>query len=953
MTRILKRLIVRNFRLFGDKERIFDFGGGFTEFIAGNYKGKSTLYYAIKIGLTGKIPSGMRRLGDQGAIHFPQLDDKNKAKKAQEKLNAEINIVLNNEPGENGRIFYEFDPSSDEIIIETTIPPRGKIKCYVNGIEWEKNNIRTVLKRLGINPENPLLFLEQGKATTLLSKGPIGLMESFEETLDSKETKENLDDALNSYLNTEEQYKNTRTRFYELERTLNKYEKEYERFKKFLDLNSELKRTQIEKLVKILNDTIISLESDKNDLTSIEDNNKEIYTENENLIKDLNKIRIEIAKYQNEKKVIEELKEKYQIELGQIRLKIDNYPEKLNKIDSILNEINKLRQLNIIELNNRLSILKETLSKSNYENEGIKNNISKIRTELKELKKGGLIGPSNSEKFLKILKQNEIKADLLINTLNIEPIPSDNIEKIKKLQYFESVLGTLRWSIVIYDFKDEFAKAVKIAKECFFNNYLIKINEGNNNLQKYSIVFDIINLNSKSLLIKKYIEKVIDEFEKKILKIEDYRLIKDMFGTRFFILKPGEFYLNKSERVKWLEKQEGVLTKNKKEMTKKIEQMEQEILEINEINEKIEKEEQLILEKEKLISEYKKNKARDIKIKKELEKNKNEIKNFEEMIEESRKKEYDINYKLENNQRILDNNNIKISDLRNQNNKLEIIIKNYNKFLRNVKENFKRPREISILNYIINEINENLKKLSNIDFEIKEKYFKTKGSYDDVIVAFEKIQDDLYKKIERVKKYQLEHKEFIEKVLKELNREFSKILTQIDFKGKIISKLYRKEKRKGLKVISEDPEIIMTPKTKYGLDLLIKEPNDTIFYPLFNEEGNVSIRHSGGKREILMLAFLLSIQRILKRFSSFYTLDEPTPHMDDKNTELFMKILGESENQIILFTPRPIPAEHVDEIISLIDNKIYKIDKKELKKIKISKDTNLNEYFYIRKGEIN
>jgi len=195
---VIKRVIIKNFRLFDENPRDFEFGGGFTQVIANNGKGKTSLWLAIKIGLTGDIPREMRIRSENGVIHYPQIDENFDSEELQKNLNAEIKIILNNQKENGVRPFHIIDNEMDEINIRTIINPSGAVKYYVNGLKWEKKTLREVLSNCSINPDNPFLFLEQNKTISLLERGPIGLLEALEDILDIKEIRDNLDNAQKS-----------------------------------------------------------------------------------------------------------------------------------------------------------------------------------------------------------------------------------------------------------------------------------------------------------------------------------------------------------------------------------------------------------------------------------------------------------------------------------------------------------------------------------------------------------------------------------------------------------------------------------------------------------------------------------------------------------------------------------------------------------------------------------
>lgn len=952
MNQIIKRIIIKNFRLFDDKPRIFEFEGGFTQIIANNGDGKTSLWLALKIGLTGNIPIKMGRLGEDGIIFFPKNDSKKESKEIQENTNSEIIIILNNSKKDGIRPFYLLDNEEDEIIIHTTIPPAGLVKYNVNGRNWKKSDLREVLNRLSINPDDPFLFLEQNKTTSLLEQGPLGLMEALEDTLNLKEIRENLDNALISYTDSQKSYSEIKKDVDRLKQEVEELGVEFDKLQKFKKISSIIENLENELTSRKFLDICLDISKYEKELDLNQENTNKIYKKNKNL-NELYKNLENILKEKNQQKnEISNLLQTLSISKG----KLENQKKKIEK-DLVNNKkeleyIKTLKEINREELDHKCEEIENDYllinSKIDRKTEFLKN----IEADLKILKKGKSIGPKSVQNFVDILKKSGINADLLINTIKIDKNFLDKENKLHSIQLLESILDNMRWAITIFGSIQDFNESIKLAKTHFINNLLILIDQQQEENNSKDLILEDIVFKIKYDKIHRFLEFLIEDFKENSIDYEE-GTIKEDFGLRFFKLNPKTLNIDRENRLKDLkQKQSDIKSKitNFKFKFKEINKSRVEISKkISEID-KIDEEPNLILELKENVNQKEKINQELIELDLNLKKSKNNLEDIEYEIknhnEERVKLEIEIthntselnklNEENKENTRLLNNLLSKHNDF--ENNKKEIIVK------------FPNPRKID---YLIEAINENRLELNNIgaiDKEAVKEYSSKNEAYINTSKTIFKANEDLQRKVEDVRKYQDEFKEFIDNLLKELQKHFSTILKRIDYDGRLSRKVFRYiGRRKELRRIEETPELILDNDTLYGINIEIKKPNENRFVKFFDSKGKVYQRHSGGQRALTMLAYLLAIQKAIGKTTVFYFLDEPTPQLDPLNTEFILKLFNEIDVQIILLTPKALPPDFFNEIIILIDQKIKKIPSKILKELNLSENTKFDTQLFIRK----
>jgi len=951
---IIKKVIVKNFRLFDEIPRIFEFGGGFSQVIAGNSKGKTSLWWALKIGLTGNIPRDIGRLTEKGIIYYPQIDDPKKAKEIQGKTKAEISIILNNEPINGVRPFLLLDSEEDEIVIHTIVPPTGRIKYYVNGNpKWDKIPLRRILNDLSINPNDPFQFLEQEKTTNLLEKGPIGLMDALEETLDIKEIREKLDDSLSSYQESKKAYQDIKSSLNKLQETIDILKVEYEKLKNYDTLNSEIKNLKEEIISRRYRDTydeILKIESEIEEFTTtindLTENNKR------------NSTKIEILQCFLERKInlkntLSNRKDLLNKNLGKFEEKKDLYPSLFRAIETKLNKIEELKKIDKNKLITSLDKLDKKILEMHSEINQKTGRLKELETGKKALKKGISIGPKSSEDFLKILKENGITAELIINTISLKgSIVNEN--QIELVQLFESILNSYRWGVVVFGSPQIFQKSIELAKLNFFNNFLINIQNDSNNNSFYPLNYKGLIFKIKYLQIKRCLESIIENFDKLQPSFEE-GLLKEWFGIRFFKLDPLTLNIDRENRLKNLEEKIKALEVEIKALKKIFNQekikknsIEKQISELKKINE----ESALFLKRKTLSDEKNETLVKISGILKELQELTPKLEKTEDITTDLKKQITLLEVDIDKSNSLLKNLSNKQINLSNKIITLKKEKQDFEKNSLKIITRIAKPRDLAFLNGYINELNAKIEKIGIPD-RVKIKQYHSKiDAYQITKQNLTKADEDLNKKIVNVKKYQEEFKEFIERSLKDLKKHFSRILKRINYNGDLKRKSYRFEgkRRKILKEIEETPETILDDETFYGIDIKFKKPRDKRLVNFFDTNGKVLKRHSGGQKSLITLAYLLAIQALMKRTTSFYVLDEPTPQLDDVNTAHILKLFGETNVQIILFTPKPLPPEYFDEIISIFDEGITKIPKNALELIKSSEDSELDNYIMIRKN---
>ncbi len=889
---------------------------------------------------------------ENGVIHYPQTEENIDSDELQKNLNAEIKIILNNEKEDGVRPFYIIDNEMDEINIRTIINPSGAVKYFVNGRNWKKKALREALSNCSINPDNPFLFLEQNKTISLLERGPIGLLEALEDILDIKEIRDNLDNAQESYYDSQKSYDQLYGEMNKLKLEVDNLKKEYDKDKKFQELNLKIKQLQ---------DEVVSSQY-KNICREVRENEKsieettykfnKIKIKNKELSESLDLLLNSLQQMENHNIELRNNEKEFNKQLFKIENNLERETKSFRDYSKQLEEINRLKKIDPEQIIRKKENLEEQYLTLNTKIEKKKDLMKSFDRDLKILEKGKSIGPEESQKFLKILEKKGIKSDLLINALSLNKAINLTLPQSEDIRMFESNINTFRWTIVVYGTQDEFQEAIDLAKNNHFNDFLI-----HQDIQKVgyqsNLQFHNISFKTKSYSVMKFLENVINDFNNQDIKLDE-GIINYHNSVKYFLLNPLTLTINREDLINRLKinkktcrNEINELTKEFKGIKRTIEDISKQINQLEAIKEesnlKLKISDSLKLQKE-LDEQIKTLQLEISNLKGEIDKSDKIIKN---LTEEKAKKELLLEQNSELVKSFFNKLNQFQKDFTNLNNKKEQLEKEKKDLILK----FLEPREINILKEFLSELNIELKEIGIINYDAVKEYELKNDAYHTILKKLLKADEDLNNKIIYLKKYQIEFKEFIEKILKDIQKNFSKILRGIDYDGKVLRKLYRFEDRKRvLKVIEETPDIIMDNDTFYGIDIRMKKPGDKNFLKFFNSKGKVSSRHSGGQKALIMLAYLLAIQKTLKISTNFYVLDEPTPTLDPLNNSFILKLFSEMDVQIILLTPNPIPPEFFDEIIAIIDKKISKISSELYNKLLLSEEEDIDYYLMIKRN---
>ena len=899
----------------------------------------------------------MRRRNEDGIIYFPQKENKEISKELQYNLDAEISIILNNEKHNGLRPFYLLDPDEDEIHIHTIIPPHGSIKYLVNGQNYGKTALKEILSNLSINPDDPFLFLEQNKTTELLEGGPIGLMDALEDSLDIKEIRENLENALTSYDESRVSYQEIQTKLNALKSEVDQLRKEYDKYQEIQKIKSKICQLENELVASKYREVCTKFIKYTDELSQIEQNIIKITDENKSYTIELDAHEKDLKEKNKEKTNISTLINELNQNLGENKGNKKTESKLLIKIQEELDIIESLKKINKVELLSKTDSLEEEYLSINSTITRKQEELINIKKDIKALEKGKLIGPVPSQQFLKILKKDGIKADLLINAITIDKENNEQYDRTKEIQLFESILNEQRWAIVIFGEDNLFKKAIVLARDNHFNNFIIHLNHSIAEKKVEKLGFEGMNLNIQYPLIKSYLEDIIKNFNKKNIDYETGIIIQD-FGVRYFKLNPGNLNLDRNNRLKILmvnkkgfeieikdfKRRSSNLKKQIKENTKQLHNLE-----------KIDNEPNLIIERNQILENQREYESKINNIETKLKINESNLDKIELLIELKTQEKAKLEMKIEQNSKEINDFLDKKSNLLLLTNKLENEKEKYEKEKLKIIKQFPSPRGLDYLNDSIEELNTEIIKIGEVNFDSVKDYELKNEAYKLMSHTLIQVDNDLKKKIENAKRYQNEYKAFIDSSLRELQKYFSILLKRIGYDGKIIRNLYRSEgirRKKKLRIIEETPDTILNRETFYGMDIKIKKPGDKTFVDFFTPKARVSPRHSGGQRALIMLAYLLSIQKSIGKATSFYILDEPTPQLDPTNNSFILQLFSETNVQIILFTPNPMSPEYFDEIIAILDQKIKKIPHEVLKELQKTEDLEIGNLLRIKKNGV-
>lgn len=193
---------------------------------------------------------------------------------------------------------------------------------------------------------------------------------------------------------------------------------------------------------------------------------------------------------------------------------------------------------------------------------------------------------------------------------------------------------------------------------------------------------------------------------------------------------------------------------------------------------------------------------------------------------------------------------------------------------------------------------------------IKKEYYKKESD----INFYKKLQEENNKKKEELLKKSVELKKF---------KEFRKVLEQIraSYSKDGVQRMLRTN------YASVIENYVKSYVEKFNLDIIDLSIDSDFNITLRNRDGEISIDElSGGERVAIGIALRLAIARALSKRISTIILDEPTTYLDEDRRGELANILRDSISEISSMIPQIIIVTHHEELVD-VANTHYEVTK--------------------------
>ena len=534
----LKKLSLKGFKSFPIKTEII-FEQGITAIVGPNGSGKSNISDAIRWVLGEQSVKSLRGEKMEDVI-FSGTDTK-------KQLNyCEVSLTLDNTLG-------EIDVDSDELTVKRRAYRTGESEYFINGKVCRLKDVKETLMDTGIGKDG-YSIIEQGKVEEILSNNPVNRRKVFDEACGISKYRYRKNEAEKNLKKSSENLARIVDIFTEIEKQLGPLERQQEKAKKYLKISEELKKFEINDIIKqnedyenAINDLTFQIGEIGKEIEVVENEKNVLEGEISNLEKDIDSIEVHIEKLNSEmmelnneintnktdveitgekiKNNLHEIERKKseadilrkKLELAKKELKKAN--EKTNdnsyviedfekKLGEIFEEKRKL-ELNLNEVNSEIDRNKTNSMELLRKREDISNNITKLSTNIDNL--------------------NSKEADIKENRLSIE----ESIRELNKSIYEKT------------NRKNELKKSIEDESDNLnkFNDSIKKINT---DIAAYTDNYQRHNMEIGSLKTKRntYIdmENHHEGFNKGVKEILKNKMIEGIHGAFGELIKvPGKY----------------------------------------------------------------------------------------------------------------------------------------------------------------------------------------------------------------------------------------------------------------------------------------------------------------------------------------------------------------------------------------------------------------------------
>ncbi|MEM3405885.1 MAG: chromosome segregation SMC family protein [Candidatus Pacearchaeota archaeon] len=902
----IKKLVMKGFKSFAQETEIL-FNNGMNVIVGPNGSGKSNITEAICFVLGRKSAKSMRAEKSSNFIfssahHKPMWE-------------ASVKIVFDNSD-------KKFPLQEKEITIERIVRRNGISIYKINNEIKTRQEVLELLSNADINPYGFNIIL-QGEIMDIIKMSPEERRRIIEEVAGISIYEQRKEKSLLELEKTDAKLKEAETILRERISYLKKLEEERKQALKFQELQEMLRRCKASILKKRIEEKTKNIESLSKEIKKLEEEKEKIKRNYEKILKKNNELEEEIKKITKQIENSSGIEgEKLYNEITQIRANISGLEVQLNNFKSKLEE-NKIRQEKLKEeLIIKEKELEEIKKGSTFDIKA--EEIEKKRKEIEKLEKERTEYIELKTKFKLLTNNLEQKKDLIEKIKNEINFLFEEIKEIElQLQYHDEKECREK----IFNIKNLLENKIKEEKNS--SEELLRLEKENSSILTEiknieSIKEEVKKIDKicplcKSKITEEHIKNIEKEADEKIsdlkIKIEKNNTIIEKIKENIISLreeiqelgikeKKAEIDLiklisieekkriirNKQQELNNFEKEISLLETEKLKIEKKInekkdieEVYDNKILELQEISSRSEKSSNVELEFKQIeIQKIKNSIKQSEKEKKELEE---ELEYLQEKISEEnnklsfmlkKEKEFEEKYKylikvkndLQND--LLKNNKDLVTLQTEQNNKINIInsIKIEKAKLEAEKENFENDlnlyKEVQFINGSIEFLEDKIKKLENeismigsINMLALKEYDSVKNSY-----------DEIYQKVEILKKEKEEIIKIIEEVDKKKIRTFMKTLTTIN---ELMNRNFMQLSNKGQAYLElenkENP-------FEGGLEITLKIAKGKYF--------DVSSL-SGGEKSLVALSLIFAIQEY--KPYPFYILDEVDASLDKRNSE--------------------------------------------------------------------
>lgn len=351
----LKKLSLKGFKSFPIKTDIL-FEKGITAIVGPNGSGKSNISDAIRWVLGEQSVKSLRGEKMEDVI-FSGTDNK------KQHNYCEVSLTL-------GDIDDQISIDEDELVIKRRVYRTGESEYYINRKSCRLRDVKEILMDTGIGKDG-YSIIEQGKVEEILSSNPQNRRKVFDEACGIAKYRYKKIESEKNLQKTEENLKRIIDIYTEIEKQVEPLKKQKEKAEKYLKLNDELKKYEV-------NDIIIKNEDLENSINDISFN-----------LDESNKI---LDKLEEDKKNSEEDISNIEISLNDIEFKIEGENKKIldlnNEINSSKNEkeLTEAKIANITHDIERKTVEAEVLEKKiNLAREQLKKSMSNLENKEKEL----------------------------------------------------------------------------------------------------------------------------------------------------------------------------------------------------------------------------------------------------------------------------------------------------------------------------------------------------------------------------------------------------------------------------------------------------------------------------------------------------------------------------------------------------------------------------------------